>query len=83
MNAVRYQMLHNELLPFCEIEDKKTIFQHYNTPIHTIATTEKWFLDFEIELLPWPVLNIDLNPIENLWGIPDSRKVYDQEKPPI
>ena len=61
-------MLHNELLPFCEIEDKKTIFQHYNTPIHTIATTENWFQDFEIELLPWPVLNIDLNPIENLWG---------------
>lgn len=75
-------MLHNELLPFSEIEDKKTIFQHYNAPIHTITTTEKWFQDFEIELLPWPALNIDLNPIENLWGIP-GRKVYDQEKPPI
>lgn len=37
--------------------------------------------DFEIELLPWPASNPDLNAIENLWEI--LGKVYDREKPPI
>ncbi|KAK2579788.1 hypothetical protein KPH14_012181 [Odynerus spinipes] len=65
----------------CKKNDK-TIFQQDNAPIHTASSTKKWFQEFGIELLPWPALSPDLNPIENLWGIL-ARKVYDQKKPPI
>lgn len=43
LNAVKYQeMLHGELLFFVtEIEDKKTIFQRNNAPIHRIRQYEK------------------------------------------
>lgn len=63
-------MLHDNLLPFITLtEDDKVIFQQDNAPIHTAVSTKKWFQDFGIELLPWPALTPDLNPIENLWGI--------------
>lgn len=43
LNAIKYQeMLHVELLFFVTgIEDKKTIFQRNNAPIHTIRRYEK------------------------------------------
>lgn len=60
-------MLHDELLPFVSvIEDKKTIFQRNNAPIHTAVAIKKWFQDFVIELLPWPALSADPNTTENL-----------------
>lgn len=38
-------MLHSELSAFVtEIEGEKIIFQQGDAPIHTTATTKKWFL---------------------------------------
>ena len=42
LDAIQYQMIHGELLPFIiKTEDKKTKFQQDNAPIHTATTTKR------------------------------------------
>lgn len=49
MNDIGYQMLYGELLPFItEMEDEKAII--LQDTIYTIATREKWFQNFGLEL---------------------------------
>ena len=63
---------------FC-IAGNRTIFQQHNTPIHVSKHPKAFFSDKNVVLMDWAALSLDLNPIENLWGIV-ARQVYGQGK---
>lgn len=69
-----YQVLDNNLLPLTELLWRpKWIFQQDNAPIS--GSTKTWFQQKNISVMQWPARSLDLNPIENVWGIM-ARQVY-------
>jgi len=51
------------------------VFQQDNAPIHVSKQAKKMFDRNQVNLMEWPPLSPDLNPIENLFGIL-SRMIY-------
>ncbi|GFV85837.1 transposable element Tcb1 transposase [Trichonephila clavipes] len=43
------------------------IFQQYNERPHVPRIVQRFFVNHQIELLPWPARSLDLSPIENMW----------------
>lgn len=68
--------LEGVLLPFLDdLEDEEYIFMHDNASIHRSSATKKWLAERNVDVLPWPAISPDLNPIENIWGML-ARAVY-------
>ncbi|GFX98338.1 transposable element Tcb1 transposase [Trichonephila clavipes] len=45
------------------------IFQQDNARPHVARIVQRFFVNHQIELLPWPARYPDLSPIENMWSM--------------
>ncbi len=79
VNTAVYQaVLEHFMLPAADqlYGDADFIFQQDLAPAHSAKATSTWFKDQGIPVLNWPANSLDLNPIENLWGIVKKKMRY-------
>lgn len=48
--------------------EEPRVFMQDNSPVHTSGSVTALFARQNFELLNWPPLSPDLNPIENVWS---------------
>ncbi|GFV31524.1 transposable element Tcb1 transposase [Trichonephila clavipes] len=70
LNRQRYisYVLESVLLPFLQ-GLATNIFQQDNAQPHVARIVQWFFVNHQIELLPWPAHSPDLSPIENMWSL--------------
>ncbi|GFW76170.1 transposable element Tcb1 transposase [Trichonephila clavipes] len=67
-NSQRYisKVLEPVVLPY--LQGLATyIFQQDNVRPHVARIVQRFFINQQLELLPWPARSPDLSPIENMW----------------
>jgi len=75
-NLLRTCNLQNEGKRLC---GKSWLFQQDNAPVHTAHLTTTFLKEQKIDVLAWPSLSPDINPMENVWGYLVG-KVYENGK---
>ncbi|GFU85397.1 transposable element Tcb1 transposase [Trichonephila clavipes] len=71
LNSQRYisEVLQPVVLPYLQ-GLATAIFQHNNNARpHVACIAQRFFVNQQIELLPWPARSPDLSPIENMWSM--------------
>jgi hypothetical protein len=73
LNGQKYlDILENVMLPtVSQLYGNNFIFLQDNCPVHNggIVSVRQWFATNNIEVIPWPSNNPDLNVVENVWGL--------------
>ncbi|KAJ1571071.1 hypothetical protein NDA11_007531 [Ustilago hordei] len=76
LNSEHYIELLEEVLPSSILKWKniqripprdKLIFQQDNACPHTAKVTKEYLEEVKLNVLPWPEMSSDLNPIEHVW----------------
>ena len=68
LNAQRYvNLLNNNLLPFMQNFGPGLTFQHNNTRPHTAYASANFLAQNNVNVLSWPALSPDMNPIVHIW----------------
>ncbi|GFS49342.1 transposable element Tc3 transposase [Trichonephila clavipes] len=70
LNSQRYisEVLEPVVLPYLQ-GLATAIFQQDNARPHVARIVQRFFINHQIELLPWPARSPDLSPIENMWSM--------------
>ncbi|GFU70995.1 transposable element Tcb1 transposase [Trichonephila clavipes] len=74
LNSQRYisEVLEPVVLPYLQ-GLATAIFQQDNARPHVARIFQRFFVNHQIELIPWPARSPDLSPIENMWSVVAQR----------
>ncbi|GFX11416.1 transposable element Tcb1 transposase [Trichonephila clavipes] len=74
LNSQRYisEVLEPVVLPYLQ-GLATAIFQQDNARPHVAHIFQRFFVNHQIELLPWPARSPDLSPIGNMWSMVAQR----------
>jgi len=71
LTAQRYvdEVLRPVLIPFINQHQNVMTFQHDGVILHTAGLTNRFLTQNNIQVLPWPAVSPDMNPIEHVWDM--------------
>ena len=76
LNGFRYidDVLHPNAIPFLHNQGPEVTLQHDNVISHTALITRLFLTQNNVDVLSWPAVSPDLNPVEHVWD-ERSRKI--------